>query len=62
MKSCLLSFNFLVGLFIFAPSSPEFKDACNTFLKRKGNVLYFTEKLHNLLNVFSRTETALLKE
>lgn len=52
----------MIGLFIVAPSFPEFKDAWNTFLKRKGNVLYFTVKLQNLLNILSRIETALLKE
>lgn len=58
----LLSFNFMIHLFTVAPSSPGFKDAWNTFLKRKGNVLYLTVKLQNLLNILSRIETALLKE
>lgn len=57
-----LSFNFTIGLFIIAPSPPEFKDAWNTFLKGKGSTLYFTVKLQSLFNILSRIETALLKK
>lgn len=62
MRPFFIPFNFMIFLFIVASTSPEFKDAWNTFLKRKGNALCFTVKLQTLLNIFSRIETALLKE
>lgn len=58
----LLSCNFMMGLFIVVPSSPEVRNAWNRFLEREGNALYFTVKLQNLLNILPRIETALLKE
>lgn len=36
----MLSFNFVIGLFIIALSSPEFKDAWNSFKKKKGNSVF----------------------